>query len=384
MSSTPPTLVPDHPPADWSRRRLLPHPVSGAIGGVVVLAAAAVAVATGLVGHTTDRIVEAAPAAGAGAGSSARGLDARAIYAADAPGVVQVTSRQVTESTPFGQSQGTATGSGLVLDRSGYILTNAHVVDGASKVTVTFDGGRGAVPAQITGEDASRDLAVLKVDPSKAPLHPIPLGDSNAVQVGDNVAAIGNPFGLDRTITAGIVSAKQREITAPDGFTIRNVIQTDAAINPGNSGGPLIDAHGRVIGINSQIATGGSGGQGNVGIGFAVPIDTARAELPALEHGGTLNSAYLGVTTSGTTGFGGPHGAVVQRVQSGTAAARAGLRPGDVIERVNGHAIASPDDLLQEIGSRHAGDVVTLTVDRGGSTKSIEVRLGGRPTTLTQ
>jgi S1-C subfamily serine protease len=387
MSSTPPTVdVPDHPPAHWrSPRRFLPHPVSGAIGGAVVLAAAAVAVATGAVGHSTERVVQTAPAATATAGSPGRGLNARAIYAADAPGVVHVTSQGVTESTPFGQSQGTATGSGLVLDHAGYILTNAHVIAGASKVTVTFDGGRGAVPATITGTDASHDLAVLKVDPSAAPLHPITLGDSNGVQVGDSVAAIGNPFGLDRTITAGIVSAKQREITAPDGFTIRNVIQTDAAINPGNSGGPLLDAQGRVIGITSQIATGGSGGQGNVGIGFAVPIDTARGELAALEHGGTLKSAYLGVSTSSAAQLGGPQGAVVGRVQPGSPAARAGLHVGDVITRVDGTSLTGPDDLVQAIGSRRAGDTVTLTLVRsGGGSKTVKVQLGGRPTTLTQ
>jgi putative serine protease PepD len=352
----------------------MPHAVAGAIGGLVVAAVAAILIATGAIGHTTERVTASAPIA---VPPNGNGIDARGIYAADAPGVVHITAQQVSESTPFGQSQGTATGSGLVLDRTGYILTNAHVIDGAARITVNFEGNGAEVPATVAGRDTSSDLAVLKVDPSKASLHPIPLGNSDGVQVGDSVAAIGNPFGLDRTITTGIVSAKQREIQAPDGFTIRNVIQTDAAINPGNSGGPLLNSQGRVIGINSQIATGGTGSEGNVGIGFAIPINSAKSELSALEHGGALNHAYLGVTSSPSVA-----GAVVEQVQPGSPAADAHLRSGDVITRVDDTAISGPDALVQAIAGRHSGDHVTLTVLRDGRTQSVPVTLGGRPSTV--
>src|SRR5919199_1388263 len=162
------------------------------------------------------------------------------------------------------------------------MLTNAHVIDGARQVSVRFQSAGALVPAKIAGRDVSSDLAVLRVDPNKAKLQPIPLGDSRQVRVGDPVVAIGNPFGYDRTVTSGIVSALQRQITAPNNFTINDVIQTDAAINPGNSGGPLLDSTGKVIGITSQIAT-GSGSDGSVGIGFAIPIDTARREIGQLE-----------------------------------------------------------------------------------------------------
>ena len=180
-----------------------------------------------------------------------------------------------------------------MIDKNGYILTNAHVVDGATKITVSF-GDKETVPAQVVGKDVSDDLALLKVNPSGLNLKPLALGDSRSVQVGDPTIAIGNPFGLDRTLTTGVVSALQRQIQAPNGFAIDNVIQTDAAINPGNSGGPLLDAAGRVIGINSQIATGGNG-DGNVGIGFAVPINTAKKVLPQLQKG-NVERAYLGIT----------------------------------------------------------------------------------------
>jgi S1-C subfamily serine protease len=259
--------------------------VAGAAGGLVALALGGLALATGVVdGHTTRVVQEEVPS------GTGRALDARLIYQKDSPGVAYIQSFGITTNTPFGKEQGTATGSGFVLDRSGDILTNAHVVDGAKRVTVRFGGTGSETPATVKGVDNSNDLAVLKVDPSKVSLHPVPLGDSGSVQVGDPVVAIGNPFGFDRTVTSGIVSALQRHITGPDGFTIDHVIQTDAAINPGNSGGPLIDAHGRVIGINSQIATGGNG-DANVGIGFAIPIATAKKELSTLEHGSTVDVA---------------------------------------------------------------------------------------------
>jgi S1-C subfamily serine protease len=203
------------------------------------------------------------------------GLTTNDVYRRDAPGVAYVRAEVVQRSqSPFGGSQtqrGEATGSGFVIDDQGYVLTNAHVVEGATNVTVQLGGT--TMSARVVGSDTSADIAVLKVNTAGANLHPLALGDSSSVQVGDPVVAIGNPFGLDRTVTTGIVSALQREIQAPNGVTIKHVIQTDAAINPGNSGGPLIDSSGRVIGINSQIA---STSGGSNGIAFAVPIGTAK------------------------------------------------------------------------------------------------------------
>src|SRR5438445_4814561 len=181
------------------------------------------------------------------------------------------------------------------MDGRGSILTNGHVVENAIKVTVSLEKGK-TVNASVVGKDPSNDLAVLRVQPDGLKLHPLTLGDSSKVQVGDPVLAIGNPFALERTLTTGVISALQRQITAPNGFAINNVLQTDAPINPGNSGGPLLDASGRVIGINSQIETGGGGG-GSVGIGFAVPINIAKAEIRQLEKGGTVAGAYIGLTS---------------------------------------------------------------------------------------
>ena len=238
------------------RRYVLPAAVAAA---VVALALSVIALAAGGGSHTT-RVVERRPEI---VSSKGGGLDASGIYSRDAPGVAYVQSSGIRTTTPVGQASETATGSGFVLDRRGDLLTNAHVVDGARRVTVRF-GDAGEVPARVVGTDNSKDLAVVRVDPSSVTLRPLPLGDSGSVRVGDPVAAIGNPFGFDRTVTTGIVSALQRQIKAPDGFTIDHVIQTDAAINPGNSGGPLIDARGQVVGVNSQIATGGNG-DANVG-----------------------------------------------------------------------------------------------------------------------
>ena len=222
-------------------------------------------------GHTTT-VVQQAPLQGQEtSGGGEGGLTPRDIYKRDAPGVVFIRA-QVVESAPspfdFGfpqEQRGEATGSGFVIDKKGTILTNAHVVSGATRVTVQF-ADKQAVDAKVLGRDESSDLAVLKVDPDGHDLTPLALGSSRGVQVGDPTIAIGNPFGLERTLTTGVVSATKRTIQAPDGFEIDGVIQTDAAINPGNSGGPLLDAAGRVIGINSQIETGGNG-NGNIGIG---------------------------------------------------------------------------------------------------------------------
>jgi S1-C subfamily serine protease len=233
--------------------------------------------------HTTVEQVMPSPVSTTGTQqSSTKGLTPEAIYRQDGPGVVQITATSVTQPTPdpfnfFPSTPQTSKslGSGFVLDRAGHVITNFHVIQGAQKVQVSFSG-QDQLPATVVGKDRSTDLAVLKIDAHSRALTPLPLGNSDAVRVGDPVYAIGNPFGLTRTLTTGVVSAVQRQIFAPNGVPIDSAIQTDAAINHGNSGGPLIDANGRVIGVTSQIQTGGGQNQGNVGIGFAIPVNTVR------------------------------------------------------------------------------------------------------------
>jgi S1-C subfamily serine protease len=368
----------------------------GGAGGAVVVAVSG----TGATKTTT--VVQQAPLASTKDAASTRsaGLTPREIYKRDAPGVVFVRSEVVQRSqSPFDmfptEQRGEATGSGFVIDNSGDILTNAHVVDGAVKVTVQFSDSK-TVTAKIVGKDTSSDLALLKVSPDGLDLKPLELGSAKDVQVGDPTIAIGNPFGLDRTLTTGVVSALQRRIQAPNGFAIRDVIQTDAAINPGNSGGPLLDAAGRVIGINSQIATGGNG-EGNVGIGFAVPIDTAKDALSSLKQGKAVRRAQLGVTTATIDGslkalnLPVSSGVLVQDVQHGSPADKAGLRGGnisaqidgseihiggDIITKVDDKAVPTADDLATVIQGHKPGDTVKLTYLRDGREHSVDVRLG--------
>jgi S1-C subfamily serine protease len=264
--------------------------LSGALGGVLVVALAVVvlAVAGGLGGTGTRQIVtvQETPILPAAAPGAARSLTPQQVYARDAAGVVFVRGIGVTEEqSPSeylkgeGGERGVATGSGFEVDGAGTVITNWHVVENATEVRVGAEQGK-TVKADVIGTAPSDDIAVLRIRTAGLTLHPLALGDSRTARVGDPVLAIGNPFGLDRTLTTGIVSALQRKITAPNGEAIDDVLQTDAPINPGNSGGPLLNAAGEVIGVNSQIETSGSGG-GNVGIGFAVPIDTVRAVLAA-------------------------------------------------------------------------------------------------------
>jgi putative serine protease PepD len=375
MSTAAPTIAaPPPPPAPPRRaRRWWRYALPAAASVAVVLAIAAFVIAVSGSDSGGARVVERTRVIHS---TGPGGLDARAIYAKDAPGVAFVQSSGIATDTPFGQERGSGTGSGFVLDRRGDILTNAHVVDGARKVTVRFGGSGSEVPAEVAGVDNSNDLAVLRVDPGRVTLHPLPLAGSSSVHVGDPVAAIGNPFGFDRTITAGIVSALQRQITAPDGFTIDHVIQTDAPINPGNSGGPLIDANGRVVGINSQIATGGNG-DANVGIGFAIPISTAKKELSALERGASVQHALLGVGTVSGRG-----GAVVERVQRGSPAARAGLRPGDVIVSLAGKTVRDPAALAAAVGAHKPGETVTVGYLRHGAHRTASAKLAMHPTAV--
>jgi S1-C subfamily serine protease len=263
-------------------------------------------------------------------------------------------------------------------------------------VQVSFGTGQ-PVPARIVGKDLSTDLAVIKVDPSKVKLTPVPLGDSEAVHVGDPVVAIGNPFGYDDTVTTGIVSALGRNIQAPNSFTIDHAIQTDAAINPGNSGGPLLDANGRVIGINSQIATGG-GSKGSVGIGFAIPVHLAAQVFPQLIKNGSIHHAYIGITTTQVTAaiarklnLPSPRGALVQEVQGGSPAAQAGLRAGhtqtadgivaggDFVVAVDGKPVNAPEDISGAIADNKPGDRIAIDYYRGRTKRTANVTLADRP-----
>ena len=382
---------------------------SGLLGGGIV-ALALLLLGVGGTDKTTTVVqqapIAASPAASRGEG---RGLTPADIYRRDAPGVAFVRAQIVQRSqSPFDlfptEQRGEATGSGFVIDKSGDILTNAHVVEGAVKVTVQFSDSK-TVDAKIIGRDTSTDLALLKVATDGLTLRPLQLGSAKDVHVGDPAIAIGNPFGLSRTLTTGVISAKQRQIQAPNGFRIDNVLQTDAPINPGNSGGPLLDATGRVIGINSQIETGGSG-NGNVGIGFAVPIDTARKVLPQLKENGRVERAWLGVSSltidRSLRALDLPvdHGALVQSVQRGSPADKAKIKGGDIeaqlsngtpvqiggdiITKVDGKDVATSDDLATAVENHKPGDQVTLEVLSGKSKRDVKVTLGKRPASLDQ
>jgi S1-C subfamily serine protease len=372
----------------------LTHFLAALLGGAVVAAALLL---TGLAGGDDTTTLVGGPDL---ANPKKGALTPREIYKRDAPGVVFITADVPQAASPFSPEQsGTATGSGFVIGKGGSIVTNAHVVEGASQVTVRF-GDSTTRRARVAGRDPSTDIALLLVNPDGLDLKPLELGSSKGVQVGDPTVAIGNPFGLDRTLTTGVVSALQRSIPSLQrNFTINNVIQTDAAINPGNSGGPLIDARGKVIGINSQIETGGSG-RGNVGIGFAVPIDTAKDVIPQLRKSGGVQRAYLGVSTRTIDGaledlnLPTPDGALVETVENASPAARAGLRGGaderdagsetvrvggDIIKAVDGRKVKSADDVSNLIGRHRPGDRVELEILRDGTRRTVSVTLGRRP-----
>ncbi|HVV90549.1 MAG TPA: trypsin-like peptidase domain-containing protein [Solirubrobacterales bacterium] len=378
------------------------HPFGSALlGGAVVAVLGLLAIATGLVstgdGSTTTReVVKASGTTPAASYSSseAGGNTVNEIYKADANGVAFIESKV---------AEGVASGSGIVLDDEGHVLTNNHVVEGGEEIKVSLESEGRMYAAEVVGTEPNSDLALLKVDAPASKLHPLKLGDSSKMEVGDPVVAIGNPFDLQRTVTSGIVSALQREIQAPDGVTIDNVIQTDAAINPGNSGGPLINADGEVIGINSQIYTGGEGNDGNVGIGFAIPIDTAKEEIAKLESGTADEHGFLGISGATITpelaqAFNLPveEGVLVQQVEEGGPAAAAGIQGattaatvegqefglgGDIITEVDGEKIASTEDLVKVISDSHAGETVEVTVIRGEGTATVSVKLAERPAT---
>jgi len=321
------------------------------------------------------------------------GLDVAGLYERTRSGVVFVEAR--------GQGPGGASGSGFLVDDKGSILTNQHVVDNAEEVDVRFGEDGDPVDAKVTGTDASTDLALLKIDPADADGKPIQLGSSDDVRVGEPVIAIGSPFGLRGTVTAGIVSGLGREIQSPNGFTIDEVVQTDAAINPGNSGGPLIDERGRVIGVNAQIAS--SGNRSNSGVGFAIPIDTAKNVIPELRTSGEVKRAYLGVSSAAVDSqiarelnLPTDRGALVQTVVRGGPADDAGLRGGqrrtdsglasggDLIVKVGDQEVSDPGQLADAIGKRKPGDEVRVEYFRGDERRSAQVKLAERPDQANQ
>jgi putative serine protease PepD len=287
------------------------------------------------------------------------------IYALAGPAVVSIRT-------------GTGSGTGFLIDDQGTVVTNAHVVGSNKRVLVRFGQDQTSLDGRVVGSDPSSDLAVVEIGANSVPdgVKPLEFADSRAVQVGDVAIAIGNPFGLDRTATEGIVSGLGREIKAPNGFQIDSVIQTDAPINPGNSGGPLLDDAGHVIGVNSQIATSGAGG-GNLGIGFAVPSNTARTVVPQLERGQSVKRAYLGVESSADPTS--PNGAEIQSVVPGGPAEKAGLKKGDLVKSIDGGTIKDPSDVSSAITAKKPGDKIVVQVERNGLSEEIDVTLGTRP-----
>jgi S1-C subfamily serine protease len=385
--------------------------VSALIGGAIVAAFGAIAIAAGWIqaeGGTTTTVAAplAAPIADRSSGDGETNV-VNQIYREDGDGVgfieAAVSTQESQSFSPFGEPEqeggGTATGSGFVIDVQGHMLTNNHVVEGAEQIQVKLGDSETTYEAKVVGTDPSMDLALLDVEAPSDQLHPLALGRSGEMEVGDPVVAIGNPFGLDRTVTSGIVSALQRQISAPDGFSISNVIQTDAAINPGNSGGPLINADGEVIGINSQIATGGGGG--NVGIGFAIPIDMVKAEIQELKTTGEVDHAFLGISGGTITpdladalNLPVEEGVLVQTVVKGGPADEAGVEGGDtsatidgarvslggdIVTAVNGSEVASMDEIIEIVNEAELGDELELKLLRDGKTKTATVTLGDRP-----
>jgi len=359
--------------------------IAGAIGGAIV----ALLIANGGTTKTvTDEIVSQSASVPASSATRSSGLTINQIYKKDSPGVVDLTATSTQQgnsngffSTPSQTTQ--SEGAGVVFDKQGDILTDEHVVAGASRVTVHFQDGISA-PATVLGTDASTDMAVIKVNVNASELHPIPFANSSDAQVGDPVVAIGSPFGLPETTTAGIVSATGRSITAPNNYTIPGAIQTDASINPGNSGGPLLDGNGDVIGLNDQIQT--SSGD-SAGVGFATPSNADMQVANTIIAGKKVEHAWVGVCLENATSGSGAE--IVPSAQNncstgpvvpGSPAAKAGLTAGDTITAVNGKNIANSDGFISTISNYKPGQTVTMTVrSPSGATAKVKVTLGTRP-----
>jgi putative serine protease PepD len=376
------------------------------IGGVTALGGAALVGKLG--SETTYRpiVASSSPSAAPASFAGSKALSIHQIYERWAPGVVQITSTSVVNvpqdpffGNPFApqQQEQQSLGSGFVISKAGYVITNYHVVEGAKTVQVSFSNGEN-VQARIVGTDPSTDIAVLQVRTHSSALTPLNWGNSDNAQVGDSVVAIGNPFGYTRSVTAGIVSALDRPLTAPNNFQIEHAIQTDAALNHGNSGGPLLDARGEVIGVNSQISTGNTGQQGNLGIGFAIPSNTVRGVVAQIIQSGHVEHAELGITGQALTAnvsqlFNLPvkSGVLVAHVQAGSGAAKAGLKGstsehivdgvtwalgGDIVVQADGVPTPSVNKLYDLISQHKPGDTIKLVIWHDGAKKTIEVKLG--------
>jgi putative serine protease PepD len=367
--------------------------------GTLALGAGAGAV-TYSVAHpsSTKTVVRQVPVQNGQPTADSNGLTPGQIYRQTYQGVVEITVSS-PQQTPMGNQEAQAQGSGFVIDSDGHIVTNEHVVDNADSVSVRFWNGN-TYKASVVGSDQSTDLAVIKVDAPQSVLHPLTLGDSSKVSVGDAVVAIGSPFGLEETLTGGIVSAVHRQMQAPNNFTINDSIQTDAAINHGNSGGPLLDSSAQVIGVNAQIA--GQTGA-NVGVGFAIPSDTVKSIADTLISSGKVEHAYLGVSVQEIPStvadqLGAVAGVEITLVRSNTPAKDAGLvgstgkktidgqqypTGGDIITAIDGQSMTSSEAVQQAIDSHHPGDKISITYWRKGESHTVSVTLATRPTQIT-
>jgi S1-C subfamily serine protease len=385
-------------------RRAVELVVAAVAGGAIVLGGAA---ALGRLDATKTVVQTASATPEPAAFTNGKHLSIHDVYTAAAPGGVHVsaTTRSQEPADPFfgvpgGSQEQTAIGSGFVIDKAGHIVTNDHVVAGASVVRVSFSDNE-SLKAKVVGEDPATDVAVLQVDAPSRALHALALGNSDQVEVGDEVIAIGNPLGFDRSVSSGIVSAVGRSIQAPNQIsTIGHAIQTDAALNHGNSGGPLLNADGRVIGVNAQIAPSASGA--NIGIGFAIPINTVREVAAELIKHGKVEHSFLGIEVKAIDPnvarvFHLPvqHGLMVARVIPGSGAAKAGLHGGttsvtvdgetwraggDIVVKAEGQPVASIDRLRDLIGEKKPGDSVKLEIYRGAKRLTVHVKLGRQPT----
>jgi putative serine protease PepD len=344
------------------KRKLMSKQLATMLLALLLAAGVGAAVGAGVALQTeSDPVAAATTTVPTGESVAERTSSTAALYKRAREAVVEV---HASAGGPGG-----ATGSGFVIDKQGHIVTNQHVVSGAESVSVEFSDGT-EVDAEVVGTDPSTDIAVLDVNRPAAQLTTLSFASEGSLEVGDSVVAIGSPFGLDGTLTTGVISALGREIESPNGFTIENAVQTDAALNNGNSGGPVLDTQGRVVGVAAQIR---SESGGSDGIGYAIPGDTAKRVAADLIQDGTVEHAYLGVSLPNDGA------ARITEVVTGTPADRAGLRAGDEVTAVDGDAIESGDQLREAIDAKRPGDKLSLTITRSGDERTVEVTLGERP-----